>query len=205
MDLWVTTWLRDDVRLPLASPSDLYESRSRTTLRAWGEAVIALYAERSQKRLTPSLEIRPQSVFAWPSGGAPETLDSQGRLARLRVAPAGCAVARKPAIDPVFAWESWRQLLEYLVEGGRSAGFIEEAISPVNPGEAVIEASLEGVSSYIRSLDQSLLDEIVSYFSHAIDVYLRSWTSLADWAEADVRPGEWEVLVPVEGLLQVAA
>jgi hypothetical protein len=95
--------------------------------------------------------------------------------------------------------------LEYLVEGGRSAGFIEEAISPVNPGEAVIEASLEGVSSYIRSLDQSLLDEIVSYFSHAIDVYLRSWTSLADWAEADVRPGEWEVLVPVEGLLQVAA
>lgn len=204
MELWVTTWLRDDVQLPLEDLSHLYESRTRTNLRAWGEALIALYAERTQRQLAPSLEIRPRSVFGWPAGGVPKVNDPHGRIMRLRVIPARCAVARKAASDVLFAWGSWRQLLYHLAEGGSPASLIEEVISPVNYEEAFIAADLDGVSGYIRSLDRSLLSEIVVYFSNAIDDYLKSWTSLADWTQTDPRPGEWEVVVPEEGLLEVA-
>lgn len=202
--MWVTTYVSSSVPFAGTNPSALYLSRCRPAIRAWGELLIQLQAQRSANAHRPPIEIRARSLFGWPDNAQLNFVETSARWAlRIRVDPHRCAVAKKNYIDPVFSWPSWSQLTAYLTELGRDIDVVEEAISPTTHGEAFTLVDVEEVFKYVAFVDDSLINDVVDYFSASIDTYLATWTTLAERSDTDLSSG-WEVIVPEDGLLEVS-
>lgn len=204
MERWVTTYIRPDIKEQLLTPKSLYGSTSCTAIRAWGDALISIRAGTCQPRLSPPAEIRPYAVFAWPQRIDDPTQPHGSLPVEVLVEPSKCAVARKDLIDPVFSWQSWQQLAEYLVEHGETIEYIEEAISPATFDEAFMRVDKNGVINYVRTLKSSLMNEMLEYFARFIEGYLASWTTLSEWDDHDHELGQWEIIVPEEAALQIS-
>lgn len=198
VEQWVTTWSRgiDDAAVDTDDLAWLFASRTWTSLRAWGESLLEIAAERQSSPIRPPLAMRRGGVFAALAGDEEDTVRI-GRPFRLLVNPAECGIGRADLLAPVLAWVSWDHLKIHLGEYGRDPDLVEEAISPTSFDEAHMRVDVERTDEYMRhQLDPALLSETVQYFIHPIQAYLDSWGPLSEFPQERADDGQWEVVVP---------
>lgn len=205
MEQWVTTWIRD-IDDDLVSGDDLaglFIGRTWTSLRAWGESVLAIAAEQRGTSVSPPLALRRLGVFAAADGFDDDSVRI-GRPLRLLVDAAGCGAGRGDLLAPVFSWVSWDQLKVYLGEYGHDPDIVGEAISPTSFDEAHLRVDYERTDKYVRhQLDPALLAEVVRYFLHPLRSYLDSWRPLSQLPPEQANDGPWEIVVPRDAVRRV--
>jgi hypothetical protein len=204
VEQWVTTWDRgSDAAVGGDDLAGLFVERTWTSLRAWGESLLGIAAERRGTAVHPPLDMRRVGVFAAVAGHEADTVRI-GRPLRLLVDPAKCGVGRGDLLAPVFAWVSWDQLKAHLGEYGRDPDLVEEAISPASFDEAQMRVDVDRADEYVRhQLDPALLTEVVQYFRDPLRSYLESWSRLSELPSERISDGQWEIVVPREAVRRV--
>jgi hypothetical protein len=205
VEKWVTTWVQetDEATRGKQDLSGLFENRTWTSLRAWGESLLAASAERRETPVRPPLELRRRGVFATPSDREGDTV-RLGDPVRLLVDAERCSVGRADLLAPLFSWISWDQLKAHLGEYGHDPDVVEEAISPTSFDEAHMRVDFDRADYYVRhQLDPTLLTEIMQYFADPVHAYLDSWMTLADLGSERTLDAQWEAVVPREAVRRV--
>ncbi len=200
----VRGWLPAAATTSLLDLDGLYANQKQPAIRAWGDTLLEIRSHARPAVEGPPLSIRRNAVFGslrrtltprdWRPDGAIQVT--------LAVDPAHCAAARWDLVDPLYSWPSWSQLKEYLLDQGFDPKFLHEAVSPLDHAEAFMQVDSLGAAAYVESLPAAVLTAILDYFEAPIDSYLDTWRPLAS-ASREASDGEWEVIVPRNGLVSV--
>jgi hypothetical protein len=173
-------------------------------VRAWGDVIIELVADRSQIRCDPPVTIRSTALFAWTTPLPPEHLSqltAQRTRLLLEVDGSRCATARVDLIDPMFDPYNWRRLAEHLTDLGFERDYVEEEIVTVT--EPLAAMRVDGARAAVESTGADLLEGVLAYFERGVVAYLATWATLGDAPPGEV--GDWEIVVPPDAVLAVGS
>jgi hypothetical protein len=123
--------------------------------------------------------------------------------AAVLVAAERCAVGRRESIAALLRSSEWRHAKRALTESGWDQAELEELISPITQDGFSGTVDADATASYVASLQEELLQELLRYFAVDIEAWVDSWQSLADFGEVGDIPKDRLLAVPREAVMVV--